>query len=286
MVFDCFAAYRGASFNSDFIQGPNLMNTLTGVLVCFQLGNIVIMDDVEKMFHQVKVQPHHLNFPCFLWWPDGNVSQPLKDYRMTVHIFGATLSSSCTSYTLRRTTEDNKEHFLAEATGTVKSNAYVDNLLKAVDRESHINNLCEELKLLCADGGFKLTKWISNNKAVLAFILEPERARVIKSHDFDIKNLPNERALCIQWCVEEDVFQFQVSIKEHPCSRHRILSMISSMYDPVSFLAPLTFSAKHILQELCKHSVGWGEDLPEVHAQVWKQCWQDLTRVSLRSSNV
>lgn len=83
----------------------------------------------------------------------------------------------------------------------------------------------------------------------------------------------------MQWCVKEDTFTFQVTIKERPCTRRGILSMVSSIYDPLGFLAPLTFPAKHILQELCKQNIGWDEELPEVHAQAWKQWWQDLPRV-------
>ncbi len=279
VVFDCSAAYQGVSLNTELIPGPNLMNTLIGVLVCFRLGTIAIMADVEKMFHQVKVPPHHVNFLRFLWWPDGNVNQPLKEYRMVVHLFGATSSSSCASYALKRTAEDNTGCFSAEATNTVKKNFYVDDLLKAVDTENHAIRLCKELKSLCASGGFKLTKWISNNRAVLASIPESERAKVIKNLDLEKENLPLERALGVQWSAEEDTFMFQVTTKERPCSRRGILSMVSSIYDPLGFLTPLTFPAKHILQELCRQNIRWDDELPEVYAQTWKQWWQDLPKV-------
>lgn len=96
---------------------------------------------------------------------------------MVVRIFGATSSSSCASYALKRTAEDNTGCFSVEATNTVKNNFYVDDLLKAVDTENHAIRLCKELKSLCASGGFKLTKWINNNRAVLASIPEYERAK-------------------------------------------------------------------------------------------------------------
>jgi len=83
----------------------------------------------------------------------------------------------------------------------------------------------------------------------------------------------------VQWDVKEDTFTFQVTIKECPCTRRGILSMVSSIYDPLGFLAPLIFPAKHILQELCEQNIGWDEELPEVHAQAWMQWWQDIPRV-------
>ncbi|GAA6102810.1 uncharacterized protein LOC121911178 [Tachysurus ichikawai] len=246
VVFDCSAAYQGTSLNIELIQCPNFTNTLVGVLVRFRQGKIAIMADVEKMYHQVKVSPQHVNFLRFLWWPNGDITQPLKEYRMVVHLFGAMSSASSASYSLRRTAEDNKGCFSAETTRTVKNNFYVDELLKAVDSENHAIKLCKELSLLCVTGGFKLTKWISNNKAVLASIPESERAKDVQNLNLD---LPIEKALGVQWCIKEDAFTFQVIIKKCPTSRCGILSVVSSMYDPLGFLAPITFPAKCILQE-------------------------------------
>lgn len=100
----------------------------------------------------------------------------------------------------------------------------------------------------------------------------------VKNLDLDIEDLPIERVLGMQWCVKEDVFTFQVTIKERPVSRCGILSMVSCM-DPLGILAPITFLAKCILQELCKQNFGWDEELQEVHAQAWKVWWQCLPRV-------
>lgn len=84
------------------------------------------MADVESMFHQVMVTPAHKDFLRFLWWPGGDVSKPITEYRMTVHLFGATSSSSCASYALTKAAEDNKDNHSAEAINTVKTNFYVD----------------------------------------------------------------------------------------------------------------------------------------------------------------
>lgn len=130
VVFDCSAAYQRTSLYTELRKGPNLTNTLIGVLVHFHQGKIAIIADVEKIFHQVKVSPHHVNFLHFLWWPNGDISQLLKEYRMIVHLFSTT-SSSCASCPLKRTPKDNKGCFSAEATSTVKNKFYVDDLLKS-----------------------------------------------------------------------------------------------------------------------------------------------------------
>ena len=55
-----------------------------------------------------------------------------------------------------------------------------------------------------------------------------------------------------QWDVESDAFTFSAVLKPQPTTRRGILSVVSSVYDPLGFLAPVVLSAKQILQELCK----------------------------------
>ena len=55
IVYDCAAKFRGTSLNDTIKQGPNLTNTLIGVLLRFRQGRIALMADVEGMFHQVLV---------------------------------------------------------------------------------------------------------------------------------------------------------------------------------------------------------------------------------------
>lgn len=53
------------------------------------------MADITTMFHQVKVPDSDADFLRFLQWPEGDVSQPPVEHRMTVHLSGATSSLSC-----------------------------------------------------------------------------------------------------------------------------------------------------------------------------------------------
>lgn len=47
------------------------------------------MGDIQSKFYPVKVAEEDKDFLRFLWWPDGNVSQDIVEYRMAVHLFGA-----------------------------------------------------------------------------------------------------------------------------------------------------------------------------------------------------
>ncbi|KAJ8417256.1 hypothetical protein AAFF_G00284830 [Aldrovandia affinis] len=91
VVFDCAASFQDQSLNSRLLQGPNMTNTLVGVLLRFR-EEPVAMADIESMFYQVKVPEHDADLQRFLWWPDDKLNEPMEEFRMMVHLFGATSS--------------------------------------------------------------------------------------------------------------------------------------------------------------------------------------------------
>ena len=60
----------------------------------FRQERVVVMADVEAMFHQVRVSNEDMDLFRFLWWPDGNYEKGLVEHKRLVHIFGATSSPS------------------------------------------------------------------------------------------------------------------------------------------------------------------------------------------------
>ncbi|KAL6484006.1 hypothetical protein MHYP_G00088790 [Metynnis hypsauchen] len=220
----------------------------------------------------------------FLWWPGGDVSEQVTEYRMCVHLFGATSSPSCASYALRRTAQDAAVTTSPEAIQTVLRNFYVDDLLKSVATEGEAVNLVKELTKLCARGGFHLHKWVSNSRALLCSIPDDERAAEVKDLDLQPDALPVERALGVQWCTNSDSFKFKIQLPDKPCTRRGILSVVSSVYDPMGFLAPLLLPVKLILRDLCKEKRSWDEEIPEKPRRMWQKWIADLDKLSELSS--
>lgn len=67
--------------------------------------------------------------------------------------------------------------------------------------------------------------------------------------------LPVEGALGVLWCVESDLFKFSIDLKDKPVTRRGILSVTSSVYDPLGFLAPTIMPAKMLMQQPCKEGL-------------------------------
>lgn len=158
VVFDCGAGFKGTSLNCKLLQGPDLTNSLFGVLTRFRQENVAVMTNVQAMFHQVKVSKRHVDFLRFLWWPMGDTSQSPVEHRMTVHIFGAVSSPSCANYALRRTAVDNKDDFKVEVTDTIYNNFYVDDCLKSLPTEEEAMQMVVDLTDICSKEGFQLLK--------------------------------------------------------------------------------------------------------------------------------
>lgn len=172
VVFDCAATFQSTSLNAQLLQGPHLTSSLIGVMTRFRKEPVVVMADIESMFHQVRVPAEDADLLRFLWWPNGDLTQELVDFRMMVHLFGATSSPSCANFALRKCAEDNKGQFCQETIEKLLHCFYVDDCLVSTASEEEAVALHQDLVSICSKGGFKLTKWMSNRRPVIATIPE------------------------------------------------------------------------------------------------------------------
>ncbi|XP_062588283.1 uncharacterized protein LOC134249947 [Saccostrea cucullata] len=283
VVFDCSAKFMGVSLNNQLLQGPNLANNLLGVLMRFRQEEIAILGDIESMFYQVKVPEKDRNFLRFYWWKDGDIDQKPLQYRMTVHLFGATSSPSCCHYALQITAEKHKEQFAPIVTDTVKRNMYVDDCLTSVAAEETAVSLIKDVSALCKMGGFYLTKFISNSEQVLESVPEIDRVQEVEKWNLSDETLV-ERALGVYWFIKKDVLGFQLNNNNQPATRRGILSIVSSVYDPLGIVSPFILTAKSILQNLCKRGISWDEEIPAkelVKWNTWLQQLPDLEKINV-----
>ncbi|XDV43684.1 hypothetical protein PO909_012122, partial [Leuciscus waleckii] len=170
------------------------------------------------------------DFLRFLWWRNGDLKEQPREYRMTVHLFGASSSPGCVNYGLKYLAEGNKDQYPL-GFQFVMNDFYVDDGVTSVQTTEDAIQLAQEARDLCAIGGLRLHKFVSNYNAVLESIPPSERAINVKEPDLSFDSL-TERTLGIQWNMECDCFKFDISLKEQPATRRGILSTIASLYDP------------------------------------------------------
>ena len=114
----------------------------------------------------------------------------------------------------------------------------MDDLLKSVYSNSQAIALYRNWTELLKRGGFRLAKWISDSKEVIKNTPDSDVCKsVLNVRDSNYSSC--QRVLGIQWKFKTDVFRFNITVKQKPFTRRRLLSVISTLFDPLGFAAPV-----------------------------------------------
>ena len=144
-------------------------------------------------------------------------------------------------------------------------NDYFDSF---TDRINAIKTIHDVINILNT-GGFRLHKWISNDREILLSLQNSEISS--KVVDLELNDLPIERALGLLWDPQKDVLQIKAVDKNLTISKRGILSFLSSTFDPLGMIAPAILEPKLIIQELWKLNVDWDDELPPELKQRWQE---------------
>ncbi|XP_053390135.1 uncharacterized protein LOC128553049 [Mercenaria mercenaria] len=232
------------------------------------------------MFHQFKACKAHRDYLRFLWWEDDDFERSPTEFRMTVHLFGATSSPGCANFGMKNMASDNEEQFGSEIADFIRRDFYVDDGLWSVSSVPEAVNLIKKSTELCSKAGLRLHKFVSNSKVGIQSLSE-SRDEDLKNVDLTGDNLPVQRTLGVLWCLDSDTFQYEIVSNNRPLTRRGILSTVSSIYDPLGFISPAALSGKQILQQMCADQVGWDDPLPESLNGKWVKWCADLKNLPL-----
>ena len=93
----------------------------------------------------------------------------------------------------------------------------MDDLLKSLPSEDETAWLALQLIELLSKGGFRLTKFVSKSRYVLAQLPPKDilsSPGISQPFDLDLDSLPVERALEVLWNVEKDTLEIKVVRKQ------------------------------------------------------------------------
>lgn len=275
VVFDCSAKAGRWCLNDFLLQGPDLMNSMLGILMRFRSGSIALSCDIERMFHQFHVTPIDRDYLRFLWI---NSNGRLTAYRMKVHIFGAKSSPGCATYGLRHLAGIASDDHLALK--FITHNFYVDDGLISVDSVKEALDLVTKTRTACQKGNLRLHKFVSNSTALLKGIPKSEHA-IQPEINLIESEATLHRTLGIRWNTLKDTFEYRLDLGTQELTRRSILSVLSSVFDPLGLLAPVIIKGKLILQKCCREKLSWNDKLsPELCSQ-WLSWTKSLQRVKI-----
>ena len=293
VVFDSSCEFEGVSLNKELLAGPDLMNNLIGVLMRFRQENHGVMCDIEQMFYSFHVNSEHRNYLRFLWFKNNDPRQEIVDYRMTVHLFGNGPSPAIATFGMRKTAEDGEEGYGSKVKEFICKDFYVDDGLTFLSTEEEVVDLVQKAQACLKTANLHLHKVASNSALVMEAFPPEDRAKEMKDLDLRQDVLPIQRALRVQWNLENDQFTFNVSIPEKPQTRRGVLSIVNSLYDPLGLMAPVILVGKLLLQKLLilgKEKVNdqplkWDDPLPSDLNHQWNRWKNQLTGLENVSAN-
>jgi hypothetical protein len=213
VVFDSSARYGGLSLNGVLLKGPDLSNSLQGILFRFRQNAVAITADVEQMFHNFRVDEPDCNYLRFIWHRENKFDKPLDKFRMRVHVLGNSSSRTVATYGLHRSIAGSE----TDVQDFVFRNFYVDGGLTSCENGQQAVSLMKLTQRALMEGGkLRLHKIASNSKSVLNQFEQEDLAKDLKNVEFSSDVMPARRTLGVTWEIEIDKITFQVSKEKKP----------------------------------------------------------------------
>ena len=274
IVFDSSAQYKNISLNDVLLRGPDLNNSLIGVLVRFRSEPFAVMADVQQMFHSFMVKEEHRDYLRFLWFKDHQLDGDIVEYRMKVHVFGNCPSPAVAIYGMKRTAVEGEEEYGADARLFIERHFYVDDGLKSFSSATEAIDVLKSAQHMLAQSNLRLHKIVSNDPDVMKAFPGEDLAKELQGLELGQEFPPMQRSLGLGWDLSTDTFRFKVAISEKPFTKRGVLSTINSLYDPLGFAAPVSIQGRSILRDITSHSCDWDTPLPEENQEKWQR-WRD-----------
>ena len=268
VVFDSASEVTGVSLNKLLLSGPDLANSLLGVLLRFRRHSTAFIADIEQMFHSFVVKEDHRDFLRFLWYENNNPDGGVMEFRMKVHLFGNTSSPAVATFGLRKTAEVEEAKFGTDAKEFVDNDFYVDEGLKSTPTTKEAVDLLKRTQAMLATANLRLYKISSNDPGVTRACPVADRAIDLCNLDLSHTNALIQRSLGVSWDLKTNKFTFKVTVDNKPFTKRGVLSVINSLYDPLGIAAPVLIQGKSLLRTMSAHLrerqlEDWDTQLPE-----------------------
>ncbi|XP_072936129.1 uncharacterized protein [Epargyreus clarus] len=273
IVFDAAAKHEGKSLNDALLPGPDLLQSLFGVLIRFREGPVAVVADVKEMFLQIQIREEDRDSLRFLWRGEDRGSKP-KEYRMKSVIFGAASSPATAIYVKNINAEQHaKEH--PRAARAIIRNHYMDDYLQSFSTTEEAASVADEVNQVQKKAGFILKQWASNKEEALAKIDANENIKEKR-----LGQEEEEKTLGMRWLVQEDALAFNVGLRNTPLevkngnkkpTKREVTSAVMSTFDPLGLATPVLIMGKRIIQDLWRTGVQWDEEVNEEQHRAWEE---------------
>lgn len=154
---------NGESLNSIQMKGPKLQFDAQLQTMRFRRHKYAVATDITKMFNRIGLNIDQWNLHRIFWRESEN--EPLKEYVMSVVIFGEKSSSYNAVRTMLQNAKDYAKQY-PKAAEVITKSFYMDDGIFGHDNFNELKILCKEVEFVLSQGLFMLKGWASNSPEI------------------------------------------------------------------------------------------------------------------------
>lgn len=274
VIWDAKAiAKDGKSLNSFLLPGPNLYNKILKLFFNMRSAKILIVGDLEEMFHQIIIKPEHRNALRFLWSDEAG-SKP-KIYRMTRLVFGINCAPCIAQQAVKLTAKEfEKSH--PNVAKILANDIYMDDIVTSINSINGAKEVVVQLKMILKNAGFNLVKLKSSHPE----IFETLRDYLTNDELNNEKLFPTgdeHRVLGYICNFANDTLKLGFNLqrfekyynKDYWPTKREVLSLCMAIFDPLGLFIFLTSKFKYIYHLVCNKITLWDDKIPEELLNLW-----------------
>ena len=251
-VFNCSLKTGGApSLNEAAYPGKDMLNSLFGLINYFRTNNFVLLGDIARAFLNIRLSSDcDKNRFSFVVYHNGKY----RYFRYKTIIFGFIASPFILNYIISHHANKIRN---SQISSILKNQFYVDNLVLTGNDKNGLIEVGKSIEETMYDAGFWLREWSSNDSDILSKFTESSQLEISKFLGliFD----PINDSLTIK----------EMNLNSLCTTKRGVVSTISSIFDPLGFIAPLLVEPKLFVRKLCESKLLWDEKFSEDLAGDW-----------------
>ncbi|KAK4322627.1 hypothetical protein Pmani_006604 [Petrolisthes manimaculis] len=208
--------------------------------------------------------------------------------------FGDICSPAIAVLAMRQTADKYKDDFPIPANIILKD-SYMDDIIHSLDDAEETPETMQDVEFILKQGNFHMKEWIVSG-------------RTQAEEDVDLSGTTSEKVLGVVWNPKEDEISYKIKLNitpkqktSVPCTvtgtdgsdrelpndltKRRVLSKISTIFDPLGLVTPVTLCGKLLLRQIILYTcdkdrkLDWDDPLPKELGENWYKFLQNITRL-------
>ena len=275
IVFNSSSVFQGHRLNDYWMKGPDLLNSLFGVILRFRENAVAIIGDISKVYHRIQIPVENQHVHRFLW-RNLETSRKPDVYIKTVLTFGDKPAPAMAQIALRKTADEG-ESCHEDAARVLKKNTDMDDICDSVPTVEDVQRLTSDLDNVLVKG------WSSNH------VLKEDKTKGDKQEITIIEGAAEEKVLGTVWNNTKETFSFKVRVdfskfmvtdvpQQIPMkmTKKMILSQVARLFYPIVFAAPFLIHAKIGMQRLWQQGLEWDQELSPTARGEWVRLFNEM----------